>query len=98
MPIIRLHSSGEGRISIQNALTLIFSAKESLFKALYPSVGYYFDFKDAEITEVNYTQTFLKFRLLKSLGARSWLQKNAEHEVEFFLRDDSVYTRVLIPI
>ncbi|HDX8597363.1 TPA: 4'-phosphopantetheinyl transferase superfamily protein, partial [Aeromonas dhakensis] len=29
------------------ALTLIFSAKESLFKALYPRVGRYFDFLDA---------------------------------------------------
>ncbi|MGL9734653.1 MAG: 4'-phosphopantetheinyl transferase superfamily protein [Symbiopectobacterium sp.] len=26
------------------ALTLSFSAKESLFKAVYPSVQYYFDF------------------------------------------------------
>lgn len=35
-------SLGEAR-----ALTLLFSAKESLFKALYPRVGRYFDFLDA---------------------------------------------------
>ncbi|MDP7591659.1 MAG: 4'-phosphopantetheinyl transferase superfamily protein, partial [Litorilituus sp.] len=32
------------------ALTLVFSAKESLFKALYPSVNRYFDFMDARVT------------------------------------------------
>ena len=32
------------------ALTLVFSAKESLFKALYPSVNRYFDFLDASVT------------------------------------------------
>jgi enterobactin synthetase component D len=31
------------------ALTVIFSAKETLFKALYPSVGRYFDFLEARI-------------------------------------------------
>lgn len=34
-------------LSRAEALTLIFSAKESLFKALYPRVGRYFDFLDA---------------------------------------------------
>ncbi len=34
-------------LSRGEALTLIFSAKESLFKALYPRVGRYFDFLDA---------------------------------------------------
>jgi enterobactin synthetase component D len=31
-------------------LTLVFSAKESLFKALYPHVGHYFDFTRAKVT------------------------------------------------
>ncbi|WP_213989866.1 4'-phosphopantetheinyl transferase superfamily protein [Sodalis sp. dw_96] len=33
-------------------LTLAFSAKESLFKALYPLVKRYFDFQDAKITQL----------------------------------------------
>jgi len=37
-------------IEFDKAFTLTFSAKESLFKALYPTVGYYFDFMAAEIT------------------------------------------------
>lgn len=34
-------------LSVAEGLTLVFSAKESLFKALYPRVGRYFDFLDA---------------------------------------------------
>jgi enterobactin synthetase component D len=48
------------------ALTLAFSAKESLFKALYPHVGRYFDFLSAEITEIADGQMTL--RLLEKLG------------------------------
>ena len=41
--------SGVGAVGLDRArgLTLVFSAKESLFKALYPRVGRYFDFLDA---------------------------------------------------
>ncbi|MCT4701633.1 enterobactin synthase subunit EntD [Enterobacteriaceae bacterium H20N1] len=48
------------------ALTLAFSAKESLFKALYRHVGYYFDFSAAEITAIN-AQT-LELKLTSRLG------------------------------
>ena len=34
-------------------LTLLFSAKESLFKALYPTVGHYFGFHKARLVEFN---------------------------------------------
>lgn len=34
----------KSKLSFEDAFTLIFSAKESLFKALYPSVRAYFDF------------------------------------------------------
>ncbi|MDM5091688.1 4'-phosphopantetheinyl transferase family protein [Aeromonas rivipollensis] len=41
--------AGVGAVGLDRAqgLTLVFSAKESLFKALYPRVGRYFDFLDA---------------------------------------------------
>lgn len=48
------------------ALTLAFSAKESLFKALYRHVGQYFDFSAAEITAVN--AQALELKLLVRLG------------------------------
>jgi enterobactin synthetase component D len=37
----------DAQLSLAEGLTLVFSAKESLFKGLYPRVGRYFDFLDA---------------------------------------------------
>lgn len=51
-------------------LLLAFSAKESLFKALYPSVGYYFGFEYAEIISVNLTNDEFKLKLIKSLNKK----------------------------
>ncbi|NIY47507.1 enterobactin synthase subunit EntD [Cedecea colo] len=48
------------------ALTLVFSAKESLFKALYRHVGQYFDFSAAEITTIN--KHSLELKLIVRLG------------------------------
>jgi enterobactin synthetase component D len=83
-------------ISHSRFLTLIFSAKESLFKALYPSVGYYFDFKDAEVIQMDYKQQYLRLKLLKSLGTKPWLQKYAEHTVQFQFRNEDVQTCILV--
>lgn len=94
--LFKSKASNTDEISHQNLLTLIFSAKESLFKALYPSVGHYFDFKDAEVIQVDYKQQCLLLRLLKSLGKKPWLQKYTEHKVHFLLGDDYVYTCVLV--
>jgi len=51
-------------------LTLAFSAKESLFKTLYPLVGHYFDFLDAQLTELNLQQQRFQLTLLKDLSPR----------------------------
>ncbi|WP_244081513.1 4'-phosphopantetheinyl transferase superfamily protein, partial [Aeromonas caviae] len=37
----------DAQLSLAEGLTLVFSAKESLFKGLYSRVGRYFDFLDA---------------------------------------------------
>lgn len=49
------------------ALTLSFSAKESLFKAIYPSVQHYFDFLDAQITVLNQAQQVFELQLQTTL-------------------------------
>lgn len=71
-------------------LTLVFSAKESVFKALYGWVGRYFDFTDAEVVEVRATS--LTFQLLSELtpalraGCRFRVDYQVgEHEVLTFL-------------
>lgn len=49
------------------ALTLSFFAKESLFKAIYPSVQHYFDFLDAQITVLNQAQQVFELQLQTTL-------------------------------
>ncbi|WP_420592089.1 4'-phosphopantetheinyl transferase family protein [Bacterioplanoides sp.] len=55
-------------ISFEHALTLAFSAKESLFKALHPSVGYYFDFDTAKLTKVCFETRSISLQLTKDLS------------------------------
>lgn len=49
-------------------VTLIFSAKESIYKCLNPLVGAYFDFQDAAITDLDLNQGTFSFKLLKTIG------------------------------
>ncbi|TAK71821.1 MAG: 4'-phosphopantetheinyl transferase superfamily protein [Gammaproteobacteria bacterium] len=52
----------------ETALTIVFSAKESLFKALYPCVGQYFDFSAAEIITISKKEQRFELRLCQSLN------------------------------
>lgn len=56
-------------LSTEHALTLIFSAKESLFKCLYPVVKEFFWFEAAELIYVEPSTQAFKIRLTKNLGA-----------------------------
>jgi enterobactin synthetase component D len=51
------------------ALTLIFSAKEAIFKCLYPLVRQFFDFHDARIVDVDAGARTFTARLVKTLTA-----------------------------
>lgn len=55
-------------LSFEHALTLIFSAKESLYKALFPLVGRFFGFQDAQVTEVDFASGTLKLVLQRELS------------------------------
>ncbi|WP_211461479.1 4'-phosphopantetheinyl transferase family protein [Collimonas silvisoli] len=55
-------------LALEHWLSLIFSAKESLFKALYPFVGRYFDFLDVEVCELQEQQSCIMLRLATSLS------------------------------
>lgn len=50
-------------------LALAFSAKESLYKALFPRVGRVFDFLDVELSDLSVTDARLQLRLRADLGA-----------------------------
>ena len=53
----------------EETATLLFSAKESIYKCLHPLTGVFFDFRDAEIFAIDFTAQCFQFRLLKSLSA-----------------------------
>lgn len=48
---------------------VVFSAKESLFKCLYPLVGRYFDFLDARVCAIDSPRASLTIELLQSLSS-----------------------------
>ena len=51
------------------AFTLVFSAKESLFKALYPQVSEFFDFDAARLTSICPTRKIIEFVLTRNLAS-----------------------------
>ena len=53
----------------RRALLIIFSAKESIFKCLYPRTKTYFSFKDAEVS-VNDDENKFSFKILKSFPCK----------------------------
>ena len=48
-------------------LTLVFSAKETVFKCLYPQVQRYFDFRDASVVDLDLERGRFSARLLRPL-------------------------------
>ncbi|MGC0154354.1 4'-phosphopantetheinyl transferase family protein [Chromobacterium vaccinii] len=62
---------GDGSIwSDRLFCTMVFSAKESVFKCLYPQVGKYFDFLDVEIVALDARNRAFRFRVLADLSDR----------------------------
>lgn len=94
--LLREILSATCRFNERELLTIIFSAKESLFKALYPSVGYYFDFKDAKVIGIDLTRNRIILCLLRDLGIESWLQRGSQHTASFSSEASGVYTQVLV--
>lgn len=68
-------SADERRLAAQHfsdqtlSLTLIFSAKEALFKALYPLIGSYFDFLDVRVSGINIPRKELQLTLNRDLSS-----------------------------
>jgi enterobactin synthetase component D len=56
-------------LSRLEGMTLVFSAKESIFKCLHGLVGCYFDFHDVRIVEVDGPERTFVARLVKTLSA-----------------------------
>jgi enterobactin synthetase component D len=79
-------------LSSHHALTLLFSAKEALYKALYPLVRQFFDFKAAQAIEV--TESTLTLRLCTDLGER-W-RYGSDLVVAYARSPDHVFTMLCV--
>ncbi len=56
-------------LSYPKAFTLVFSVKESLFKALYPTVGHYFDFDSVEVLDISIKKKTVNLVITKRLNS-----------------------------
>ena len=72
-------------------VTAVFSAKESFFKAAFPSVGRYFDFSAAEIVHVDVENLRLSFRLRENLSPEFYAGKIVRLQADY-LRPDTLLT------
>jgi enterobactin synthetase component D len=74
-------------------LTLMFSAKESLFKCLYPLVGRYFDFRDATVVDVSEGEHSFTVELRIPLGG---LAAGTRLAGRFAIADGLVHTGIVL--
>lgn len=72
------------------AMTLIFSAKESLFKAIYPFVGEYFGFDKARVTNLDVSSKIVELRLDSQFASIHNLQ--IDYSCRFEIDENSVFT------
>jgi len=76
-------------------LTVVYSAKESLFKCLYPRVGHYFDFRDARIVEVSESFRSFAAELRTPLGE---LAAGTRLGGTFAIGDGLVHTSIVLAV
>jgi enterobactin synthetase component D len=79
-------------ISFNEAVTLIFSAKESIFKALYPKVKHYFGFECARLVNLDRERCTLTFELDRDLSLKTGISENLKCYFEQI--DDSIITLI----
>lgn len=86
----------ENYLSFDSLLTLIFSAKESFFKAAFPQVKTYFDFDAVEVCELDLAKKILRFSCSKSLSA-GLVQGQISQAYFDLVGATSLFTAVLLP-
>ncbi|BCE03388.1 4'-phosphopantetheinyl transferase family protein [Marinicellulosiphila megalodicopiae] len=82
------------KLQTQKIFTLIYSIKESFFKAAYPSTLHYFDFDAVEISELNLDNQ--SFCLVLKNNLNDILVKDSVHAGFFNEMEDGVYSIVCL--
>jgi enterobactin synthetase component D len=80
--------------SPEQVFTLIYSIKESFFKAVYPSVGYYFDFDAVQIKSIDYNNN--KITLVLCIELSSYLKKGLEVQGEFLMGAKKILSLLIL--
>ncbi len=80
------------QLSDEELLTLIFSCKESLYKALYPSVKKYFGFKDAALRSIDLQRGVFTIDLLTSLNENFGPSSRHSFNGRFMMNDQTCLT------
>ncbi|WP_375784632.1 4'-phosphopantetheinyl transferase [Bradyrhizobium sp. Pha-3] len=75
-------------------VSVVFSAKEAIFKCLFPEVGRYFDFHDATIDSLDTDQGRFSARLLVSVTPR--LVAGTRLDGRFECSGDWVHTAMML--
>lgn len=76
---------------VTHPLSVIFSAKESIYKALYPFVKKFFGFDKARL--ISFTETMLTFEIMHCLSGQ--IQKGLRVNVHYQVIDGFVFTQCL---
>ena len=91
---IELAHARAAQLTRLEALTLVFSAKEALFKCLYPQVGRVFDFHDVRLTAVDGLARTFHVRLVRPLSPR--LPAGTLLEGRFSLDERGIHTGIVL--
>jgi enterobactin synthetase component D len=97
LPALRRGQRGSRALGAGEALSIVFSAKESLYKCLHPIAGEFFDFDDvrAESLDLDGTSGELSLVLGRSLGGR--FHPGEKFRAAFTLDETHVVTVVELP-
>lgn len=84
-----IHDSG---LTLHHGLTLIFSAKESLYKALYPKVRTFFGFEDARVNWIDPDSGVFELSLVRELNEE--FQQGWSIKGRYFVTEETVLTLI----
>lgn len=79
---------GSDLMPFNHYVTLVFSAKEALYKSLYPNVGVFFGFEAASLIELD--ESMAKFEIQQDLSSR-WF-KGSIVDIEYIKSESRIYS------
>jgi enterobactin synthetase component D len=94
MSVLARSSDLIGALSWTEFLTVVFSAKESIYKCLHPLCGVFFDFDAVQLESVDWRAGTMRFRLVQRLSRE--LESGVLLTADFRVEQRHVFTAVRI--